>query len=920
MRKVLYLFLTLALAVSSVCVPVVSAEQSAAAETAIVGADAAGYLAALGAGELEGVDLTAAVTRKEFAKIVCIIGGYSADNADEGFFIDVETPASAEEGEGLQEDYSGYINALAQAGIVSTGGWFEPDREITAEEAATMLVRVLGYTYRADEKGGYPAGYMLTAGNLGLFDNTGDVSAVVTKGAAAQMCANALDTDIMRKVIYGDTPEYKVERGYTLAYQVFGIIHLRDVVETVDLSALKGKNPTNPYYITVGGTSIYVNEFETQDYLGYSVDAYYRYDKNASRNSLIWISMSYYNDEIVIAIDDIKNIADGTIEYYNENQRVKTQSIGRLLPVIYNSTATGAAFNMDLIKDKEGRIRLLDNDGDGNTDIIFVDAYTDYVVGTIDKSGKKVYDGHDNTRSLGIDNSVNYPFTIIYNEYGEEINIGDIKIDSILSVFDYQEDADQGYLKIYVSDEVVTGVLTKIKESDGAVRVTVNDEEYVLTERCEAYCMNQLNAGSNVSLRLNHYGYVADIKSASDMQFGFLVAGKQEGNIGKWLKFRIYTESDTLIEVRAADRIGLNNNNYSSGDIKVLDSLISSSHAIYPKGPSDCCAQPIRFKLNSDGNLSYIDSIYTNEGIAATAADIDGDDALYKGSGGDMRYREGGYIFGGKFLARTTTVFMGCPSPETVTDYTNEEKYMTGTLKSFVGGNTYTVTPYFVTENSMVADYTIYDSEKAKAISELTYISVVKGVETYWENGEEYIQLTVIGQGGEKNILCKKDFTFARGTAASPEAEKLPATLKPSDLKKGDVIRYVTDMRGFVGNIILYYRIADNMSVTTAPTVFYSSFSLRCGYPLKKSTEGFSFLLTENMGDLLTMSDDMCDVIPNYANCSYVVYERNWRDGEDNVTTGSYDNIMSYEDTGIECTKIIVQTDVGTPRVIVIVK
>ena len=67
-----------------------------------------------------------------------------------------------------------YYNEIAIAdtlGIISKSDTFEPDKPITYEEAAKILVCMLGYEYPAGQKGGYALGYISMANDKKLFDN-----------------------------------------------------------------------------------------------------------------------------------------------------------------------------------------------------------------------------------------------------------------------------------------------------------------------------------------------------------------------------------------------------------------------------------------------------------------------------------------------------------------------------------------------------------------------------------------------------------------------------------------------------------------------------------------------------------------------------------------------------------------------------
>lgn len=930
MRKILYLFLSFAVAVTALCVPIAAEEAPVpeAVSAVTFADDAVGYLKALGADWLEDADLTAPTSRKEFARLVCLIGGYTADTENGGFFLDVESPEDSS-----AADFSGYINALANVGIVSKdGGWFEPDRNITKQEAATMLVRVLGYQYLADEKGGFPTGYMMTASNLSLFDGVDGTDDGITMDAAVRLCVNALDTDMMVKIAYGEDAMYKKQEGHTLAYDVFGIVHYRGAVNAVDLSALKGANPTNPYYMTVDGIDIYVNDFETAEYLGYGVDVFYKYDKGAGRNSLIWIYKSADNDELVVDVEDIKSISDGVLEYYTADgsYKTKTKSYNILSPLIYNGVATSKAFNKDILqygeegnkKDKQGKVRLLDNNNDGKIDVIFADVYTNLVAGTVNKSENRVYDANNSSRYLDLDTTTNYPYTVIYNNAGDEITAADVAKGSILSVFDYQDDADQGYLRAYVSNETASGTIDKIIKKDGILKITVGGSEYSVTDDCEDACKNMISAGSQVILKLDYYGYCADIDASDALSFGYIIAAKRETGISGRYLFKLLTADGQVVERLSALKIGVDNVNYKDADADVLNRLLLASHEVYPSADPNCTAQPIRYRLNDKGEVAYIDTVYNKAGVKATADTIESDDALYIGTLGNYRYRESGYIFGGKFIAKTSTVFLGCPMPGGMADYIDGNKYMYVTVKNMVGGTYYDAVPLFVTENPIAADYVVYDNEKSAAYSETTGVSVVKSVERYWENDTDYTKLTVADKTGEVGILCEDDFTFSRGTVSGDKANALPDTMKPTDLKAGDVIRYSTNARGYVNNITLYYRIDGGFKVNTSGVseIFNASFSLRKGYALKKTDDGFSFVTADSKEALGSATDDSAEIIPVYSGCTYIVYDGDYRDGDVNVKVGSYEDIIAYKDSAVDCTQLMVHTNIGTPYAVIIIK
>ncbi len=133
----------------------------------------------------------APVTRAEFSKLVVAALGQQ-DNVVAGEsaspFTDVPMGHWA----------TGYINYVSTGGYIKgyPDGSFHPDENIPYEQAATVLVRMLGYT---TEDVGYhwPKNYLEKAQALGLNDGLGYTEGTILdrKGVAA-LIDNTLDTDV----------------------------------------------------------------------------------------------------------------------------------------------------------------------------------------------------------------------------------------------------------------------------------------------------------------------------------------------------------------------------------------------------------------------------------------------------------------------------------------------------------------------------------------------------------------------------------------------------------------------------------------------------------------------------------------------------------------------------------------------------
>ena len=300
-------------------------------------------------------------------------------------------------------------------------------------------------------------------------------------------------------------------------------------------------------------------------------------------------------------------------------------------------------------------------------------------------------------------------------------------------------------------------------------------------------------------------------------------------------------------------------------------------------------------------------------GTAATAKDISGDNALFMGVRGTYRYREGGYVFGEKFLANTSTAFFTYPDPS-IGPWNDEDDYDVLTVKNLTGGISYDTMPLFYRDDSMVATHVIYCGAAEAKFNEADKLCIVSNVYKGMTDGEEATIVEVVGGEGKVELKFEKDATF---TGASDSE-----ILTPDDLKIGDVIRYKTNRKGYVyakNGIKLYYRIQDDKKVSVE-TDGIASFSLKYGYAVDKASDGLKMMKTDNKAELDTIDENKCVYVPNYSYCSYIVYDDSHPNKEQWVKSGSWASIMSYKDVGKDCTKIIVQADTMTPRAIIIIR
>lgn len=108
-----------------------------------------------------------------------------------------------------------YINqiSLVQSMKIMCGygdGIFKPDADITYYEAVKTIVTMLGYEPLAQQKGGYPHGYLKVGNEIGIILYPGAENRVINKDEIAKILLKALDVPLMEQISFGENQEYKI--------------------------------------------------------------------------------------------------------------------------------------------------------------------------------------------------------------------------------------------------------------------------------------------------------------------------------------------------------------------------------------------------------------------------------------------------------------------------------------------------------------------------------------------------------------------------------------------------------------------------------------------------------------------------------------------------------------------------------------
>ena len=932
LNRILSIFLSLMLILSAVTVPALAEDLSE--EAVIYGAESIGILSALGIAEIPAEELSVNITRADFLKMMALAAGYGGIKASEPVFNDMS----------VDDEREPYLRALYNLGIIApdANGNINPDTEIGLAEAAAVAVKITGYSLMAESRGGYPSGYFIVAQSKDILKGLPSSSyTIVTKGMAAKLTENTLLADLMVQTGFGSGSSYEESEGQNLLWAVYRVSLVEDVLEGVDLSRIMGENDVETFYAEIGGLELETRKVENiYSYLGYAVKAYYSLERGDIPR-LVWIEKSDRNNETVIDIDDISSVSSTRITTYDDENKEKNYNLKRGLPVIYNGVSTGQSFGEGLIADKSGKVRLLDNTGDNACDIIFVDAYETIIVAQVDSGENIIYDKYNIGRKIELDNTQDDPYTVIYDEEGEEVNAGKIEEGSVLAVFASASDAYQGYINVYIVNKTVTGIIEKTRNSGR--QLYIDGVEYEVKDACRTRFSHLLKPGQAVSLKLDYDGKAVWAEKAEDLeyQYGFIAAAEFGNGLGGNVKIKMYTLNDVFEIFSGAKTVLIDGYPYKGDDTGIVTKLSEASSAMFPGADSTITASMVRYRLNADGEITAIDTVLNNKtGMMAVREDeiTDADDSMFTSKLEDATYRSTNKTLGPKNAFTDTSVVFFYPNPVaaagTEADNVNdEENYLIGYAKDIlVHQQVYSGYTFF-------SDPSMYNTQfiglpiseaSAENIAESNKFSVVDEVfQMYDETTGEILDcVKFYTSNGLKEVPVKSGKSNCV-SAIDNEEEGMMATGMPvKNLKRGDVVAYTIDINGYLTSVRLYFRIDGKIQGTTAgaSTNWWSSRTQRFGLIYDKYDGGMLVYFVNTVQELEdaknaltagTITAEECELVTNTgASTVYYSYEEG-REGEMIVRSSSQSDLKSYKDTGEDCSMVYMQQNYGTPMAVV---
>lgn len=419
------------------------------------------------------------VRRGEFALYAIRTMGYTAPHSSTGgYFSDVDTTTD----EGAAVDFLANIGAIPK-----TGNEYNPNEEVTLAEASRILLNCLGYERIASSRGGYPQGYLTTAGDTELLKNISkSTDSVLTKPDVATLLYNALFVYPMEYV----NNEYK-KADETLLEKTHDVYEISGVVESYGKISINNREVADNY-VVINGVSYECLAPGMENYVGYEIKGYYSEVNGEGAKLVAFTEKPQRNTAWEIDAGEIESVTNSRVEYYNENSK-KNIRVSENANIIYNGRyyPNYGDLNGLLSNVAEGSVKFIANDGSSTANVIIVHDVKHLLVERVDKRNGRLY-----LKNGTAENANPYLADVItldpdemdvYVYYdGKQITFDEIEEDDAITL---EKTLDNEDATLYISRNVAEGEIKRLSNDT----ITIGDYTYDLS----AYALTNYSLGTS---------------------------------------------------------------------------------------------------------------------------------------------------------------------------------------------------------------------------------------------------------------------------------------------------------------------------------------------------------------------------------------------------------------------------------------
>ena len=515
--------------------------------------------------------------RKEAAKSVLALVNLKAGETKK-CFEDVDE----------NNEYCAYINGALSVGIISPADKFRPDDYVTVSEFYAMILRALGYGEYASVVAEYPTGVMKVASKIELdYGANLNGNEYVNRNSALHILYNALMSSVM-DVSYisnkGTTYDFGKDKE-TVLEKYFNMSLIAGIVSANNASTLNDIIDNSSDSIVIDGKNY--NDLTVSAYNAIGRNICFITDADGGNDIMVWWENPDKNRVYEIECEDVESVDKSTIRCYSDKTTSKKSFNITNADILRNSAAcSDYVYDLTSFKSDDSYIILIDNDSDGNIDVVNIMQPTVIPLDTIDLGSDSLTVAGKDGANIKIENYDNID-VLINGTQGKRRNLNNSGAVYVYSTSNNKNVLIDGY----------TTVIEKKVEYVGSDSVTIGGTKYDFSDyyNKNKSKMGKLTVGSVIKCAIGKNGklvWVYDDGSVKTPEkIGFIaqpVSRKDKKS------FRVFTEDSEFVTLKIADRLWVDGVRMDADDVEDNPILISKKFAIY--------------KVNSKNEIIWIDT------------------------------------------------------------------------------------------------------------------------------------------------------------------------------------------------------------------------------------------------------------------------------------------------------------------------
>ncbi len=499
------------------------------------------------------------ITRAEAVRLLMQfrVGETTADTSS---FVDV----------GLDNPYLGEIETAYQLGWLSMpeDGRFRPNEYISKNAFLKLLLHSIDYGALIEKHGEYPGSVNWLAKELRLMKNLSiEEDRVVLCGEMVIMMYNALCAPYLQPTVESDWVIYK--ESETVLEQRYGLAEYSGVVTANQYSDLSTGRPTGIGSVTIDGETYYDRNNTVQDYLGQTVDFFV----DTISGDIVTAEPSKSNKVTEFSgkniSSDQKALNGGKITAEPEDGGKITVVLKKGFTVLHTGIADNT-YTIDTFKSRYAQIAAIDNDNDGQVEVLCVKDYASTTVSSAhtDVTGVTTVQG-DNGKTYRITAAKDYRCSVISESGTFEPTV--IESGDVISI---SQSPDGRGTEVLISQSgEVNGVLEELikaedKISIGGMIYDLN-KGYWEARNGGANSADTLTVGQSYRVVCNWFGEVVAMYMQQDdiYEYAYLINKDAGRGVCPEVLIKILSVSGNIKILPVADKVIVDGKQYSRNEL-----------------------------------------------------------------------------------------------------------------------------------------------------------------------------------------------------------------------------------------------------------------------------------------------------------------------------------------------------------------